>query len=183
MSIVQDRGGAWNIVVAQVPKDKRDALAIFETHVRRASDKNARRSTLMDDDLRRDGPSISHSPLSGNRDRRLDGGDLSHLLGRRVFGGDHAGEAPLATLLGLSRKFIRTGAPAERAGLLRALRNEGHVDVSAPAYDRDIEALRSYSDAQRIRLQKHTRLALDGGIPIPRDCLDPLLMAIQRGAC
>jgi hypothetical protein len=174
-----DHGGVWDVVIAQAPGDRRDALALFETHVRRAW---ARRmaSPLAGDAL------VAMARLfhiqrfaedaSGTTWR-----ETSHLLGRRLFGGDDAGDAPMAALLGLSRKFIRTGAPVDRAGLLRALRAEGHVDVSAPAYDKDIAALLAYSDDERSRLRKHTCLPLGEGIPVQRDCLEPLLDAVAGG--
>ncbi len=175
-----DHGGVWDTVVALVPDDKRDALVLFEAHVRAAWAKHATQAATGDD-------LMAMARLFRIRrfpENATDPGwrDASHLLGRRLFAGDHAGEAPLASLLGLSRKFIRSGAPVDRGGLLRSLRAEGHVDVSAPAYDRDIAALVAYSDDERKRLQKHTCLALAGGIPIPRDCLDPLLVAIERGS-
>ena len=175
-----DHGGVWDVVIAQAPGDRRDALALFETHVRRAW---ARRmaSPLAGDAL------VAMARLFHIQQFAEDASgttwrETSHLLGRRLFGGDDAGDAPMAALLGLSRKFIRTGAPVDRAGLLRALRAEGHVDVSAPAYDKDIAALLAYSDDERSRLCKHTCLPLGEGIPVQRDCLEPLLDAVAGGS-
>jgi len=175
-----DHGGVWDTVIAQVPDDKRDALTLFETHVRTAWTNHAT-EPLTSDDL------VAMARLFRIRRFAEDATeaewrDASHLLGRRLFGSDQAGASPLTALLGLSRKFIRTGAPVDRVGLLRALRSEGHVDVSAPAYDKDIASLLAYSEYERVRLRKHTRLPIDNGIPIIRDCLDPLLAATEEGS-
>lgn len=175
-----DMGGAWASVIEQVPNEKRDALLLFEAHIRRAWASRSK-APLTDDDL------VAMAHLFRIHRFAEDGTsatwrDASHLLGRRVFGSDPAGEAPMTTLMALSRKLIRTGAPVDRAGLLRVLRAEGHSDVSAPGYDKDIAALRAYSDYERKRLSKHMRLPLGEGIPIYRDCLDPLLTAVEQGS-
>ena len=175
-----DHGGVWTSVIAQAPGDRRNALALFEAQVRMAWVSRSP-SVLTDDDL------VTMARLF--RIQRFaedatsaDWRGTSHLLGRRLFGVDEAGEAPMAALLGASRKFIRTGAPVDRSGLLRALRAEGHIDVAAPAYDEDIAALREYSVDERKRLSKHTRLPLAGGIPIERECREPLLEAATGGS-
>jgi len=107
---------------------------------------------------------------------------LGHLLGARLYGGEHAGAGPLTTVLATCRELIRTGAPADRAGLLRTLRAEGRIDVSAPAFDKDIAKIQAHSVAELERLNKHTRLPLGDGIPIPRDCLAPVTDAIANGS-
>ena len=175
-----DHGGVWVPVIAQAPDDRRHALSVFEAHVRAAWAVRTPLALTADD-------IVAMARLF--RIRRFvedttgaTWREMSHLLGRRLFGRDEAGEAPLAALLGVSRKSIRTGAPVDRAGLLRALRAEGHIDVSAPAYDKDIAALRAYSDNERKRLRKHTRLPLGDGIPIHRECLAPLLDATAGGS-
>lgn len=175
-----DHGGVWDTVIAQVPQDKRDALALFEAHVR-AAWASHRTDSPASDDL------VALARLF--RIRRFaedatsaDWRETFQLLGRRLFGGEEAGEAPMAALLGLTRKFISTGAPVDRGGLLRALRAVGHVDVTSPAYDQDIATLLAYSCEERKRLRKHTRLPLGDGIPVHRDCLEPLLTAVHGGS-
>jgi hypothetical protein len=175
-----DHGGVWDVVIAQVSNDKRRALILFETHIR-AAWANHRTEPLADDDL------VAMSRLFRIRRFAEDATgagwrEASQLLGRRLFGSDQAGEAPMIALLGLSRKFIRSGAPVDRSGLLRALRAEGHVDISAPAYDKDVAAVLTYSTNERARLRKHTRLPVAGGILIGRDCLNPLQHAASGGS-
>lgn len=174
-----DKGGTWPVVVAKLPDAGNDALKKFETLVVAAW------------------PVERPSPPSGDDLVRLarvfrivrfseDGGpgwaDLAHLLGRRLYGSDDAGDAPMAALLAICRDLIRTGAPADRNGLLRALRAEGHIEVSAPAFDKDIATLKAYSDQERQRLSKHARLPLGDGIPIVRSCLKPLVQAVADGS-
>lgn len=175
-----DHGGVWDVVIAQVPNDKRDALNLFESHVRRAwASRGA--LPLTGDDL----VAMARLFRVGRFAENASGAtwrETSHLLGRRLFGGEDAGAAPMDALLGLSRGFIRTGAPVDRGGVLRALRGKGHVDISAPAYNKDIAALLAYSAGERGRLKKHTCLPLGEGIPIQRDCLGALLAATGGGS-
>lgn len=175
-----DHGGSWDAVMAQLPDDRRAALELFETHVRAAWEGVAK-TTLASNDL------VAMARLF--RIRRFpetpaanEWRSAAQLLGRRLYGGDEAGEAPMAYLLAFTRRAIQTGAPADRHGLLRSLRAAGHIDVAAPAYDHDINALLAYSGEERQRLKKHTVLPLDGAAPIPRDCLQPLMAATTGGS-
>ena len=175
-----DYGGSWDSIFTQVPNDKRSALALFKSHVLAAAATSPGR-LLSDEDL------VALARLFHVRRFSEDatGSEwrvASHQLGRCLFGSDEAGEAPLTALLGLSRKFILTGAPVDRGGLLRALRGEGHIDVSAPGFDKDVAAVLAYSEYERNRLRKHTCLPLGDGIPILRECLDPLFVAVQGGS-
>jgi hypothetical protein len=175
-----DHGGSWAAVLADVPGDKRRALSLFESHVRAGWPSDAAQPPTVDDfvALARLLRIRRFAEQSNDQDWR----SASHLIGRRLFGGDEAGEAPMTALLGLSRRLIRSGAPVDRSGLLRALRAEGHIDVSAPNYDRDIATVLAYSQHERNRLGKHTRLPLNEGIPIHRDCMDPLIVAVTAGS-
>lgn len=175
-----DHGGTWDAVLAEAPEDKRAALELFATHVRGAWAERATEPLTGDDlvamarlfRIRRFAEAVTDEPWT----------NAAHLLGRRLFGADDAGEAPMRDLLGISRRLIRSGAPADRAGLLRSLRELGHADVVAPGYQKDVAALLAYSTSEQDRLRKHTRLPLDGGIPIERNCLDPLLRAAEGGS-
>lgn len=175
-----DHGGAWNDVIAQVAGKKREALARFEAHVRKSWTSH---STLP--------PGVNDlaSLAKMFRVRRFprdsstaEWQELARVLGRSLFGGEQAGEAPMRTLLGVCHKLIETGAPANRDGLLRGLRAAGHVDVTAPGYEQDLAALVRYSNNERRRLKKHTRLPLGDGIPIHRACVDPLVIAMEGGS-
>lgn len=175
-----DHGGVWAEVTVRSTKEARDALNLFETHVRAAWPVYVK-APLEAGDL------VSLARLFQIRrfpeDVTSDGWrNAAHLLGRALYGADGAGEAPLSSLLGLSRTYIRTGAPVDRIGITRGLRAAGHLDVSAPGYDRDVEVLRAYSREERRRLSKHMSLPIDGGIPIARDCLAPLRAAAETGS-
>jgi hypothetical protein len=174
-----DKGGTWPSVVAKLPGAGNDALKKFETLVVAAWSAGSPLPPSGDDLVRLARVfRIVRFPEDGGSGWA----ELAHLLGRRLYGGDHAGDAPMAALLAICRDLIRTGAPADRNGLLRALRAEGHIDVSAPTFDKDIATLKAYSNQERQRLNKHTRLPLGGGIPITRDCLKPLAQAVAHGS-
>ncbi|SDF30000.1 hypothetical protein SAMN04488504_1294 [Myxococcus virescens] len=175
-----DHGGVWDEVNARATSEVRSALQLFEAHVRSAW------------------PTALNGPL--------DAGDLvelarlfqirrfpedatseawrttAHLLGRSLYGSESAGEGPMAALLGLCRRLIRTGAPVERAGVMRGLRSAGHIDVASPGFDSDIQAVLTYSSKEQERLRKHMSLPIDNGIPITRDCLLPLQAAAESGS-
>ncbi|HEX5754421.1 MAG TPA: hypothetical protein VFZ09_50020 [Archangium sp.] len=175
-----DHGGAWGDVIARATAEGRDALTLFETHVQAAWPTHVN-APLEAEDL------VSLARLFQIRRFPEDATSEAwrtgvHILGRSLYGSDGAGEAPMATLLGLSRQFIRTGAPVDRAGVLRGLRAAGHVDISAPGFDKDIEILLAYSREEQRRLSKHMSLPIDGGIEIPRDCLAPLRAAAESGS-
>jgi hypothetical protein len=138
-----DHGGVWDTVVAEAPGDRQDALTLFESHIRRAWTSRMS-SRLNGDDLAAMARLFRIARFAENATAAV-WLETSHLLGRRVFGGDDAGVEPMDTLLALSRGLIRTGAPVDRGGLLRALRGKGHIDISAPAYNKDIAALLAYS--------------------------------------
>src|SRR5271165_2654979 len=87
----------------------------------------------------------------------------SNLVGSRLFGREDAGGAPTLALLNTVRQLIRSGAAADRAGLVRALRAAGHADTRAPGFDEDVKALRKYSKEECKRLIRHTTLPIDHG--------------------
>lgn len=175
-----DAGGTWSAVIAQLPMARRDALVLFEEHVR-AAWSTREPDGPSDDDLVAMARLFRISRFSEPPDGaewRL----AKHLLGERLYGGPDRGEQPMLALLDISRRAIRSGAPQDRDGLLRSLRSAGHAEVSAPGFDEDIAAVLAYSTQERIRLRKHTLLPLDGIEPIERDCLKPLLNAARDGS-
>jgi len=175
-----DHGGSWPDVIAQVSGERGTALARFESLVRSAWTASTG-PPITDDDLMALARMfrVRRFPADATQTGWR---EAAHLLGRRVFGGEQAGAPPMAALLGLSRILIQTGAPANRAGLLRTLRAQGHIDVSAPGYEQDIAALLKHSNEERQRLSKHMRLPLGNGVLIQRDCLEPLFAAVADGS-
>lgn len=175
-----DAGGTWPAVLALLSAARREALALFEDHVRAAWAKRDPTGP-SDDDLvamaRLFRIARFSEPAEGAEWRLA-----SHLLGGRLYGSADKGEQPMLALLDISRRAIRSGAPQDRNGLLRSLRSAGHPEVAAPGFDKDIAAVLAYSTHERERLRKHTVLPLDGIAPIERDCLRPLLSAAKDGS-
>lgn len=175
-----DAGGTWAAVTALLPVARREALALFEDHVRTAW---ATREPIgpSDDDLvamaRLFRIARFPEPAKGAEWRLA-----SHLLGGRLYGSADKGEQPMFALVDICRRAIRSGAPQDRNGLLRSLRSAGHPEIAAPGFDADIAAILAYSTQERERLKKHTVLPLDGIAPIERDCLRPLLSAARDGS-
>jgi hypothetical protein len=108
--------------------------------------------------------------------------EASRLLGSRLYGAEGAGDAPLRDLKGIIRGMIGSGAPANRAGLLRELRRLGHNDVGAADYTADLERLSAVTEAELARLDGHTRLPIGGGIPIARASDGALGAAVDTGS-
>ncbi|WP_225410018.1 hypothetical protein [Stigmatella hybrida] len=175
-----DYGGVWDEVNARATAEAQRALQVFETHVRSAWPNDL--NTPLDV-----GDLVELARLFQIRRFPEDTTSeawrtTAQLLGRSLYGSEGIGEGPIDTLLGLSRRFMRTGAPIDRTGLLRGLRSAGHVDVSSPGFDKDIKKLFTYSHEERERLRKHKSLPIDDGIPILRDCLAPLRAAAESGS-
>jgi hypothetical protein len=175
-----DLGGDWTRTKGQRNAAQRTALLAFETIVTSAW-KGARKVAPTDADLAdmaRTFHVVRFSMDEGDADWR----DASRLLGRHLYGDEAAGDAPLRDLRGIMRDLIGNGAPADRKGLLRALRCRGHVDVGAARYDRDVARLRAVTDAELARLDIHGKLPLAGGITITRQSDEPLKAAIASGS-
>ncbi len=175
-----DMGGQWQEVVDRVAENQRNALNIFANHVRGAW-RATTGSEAADQDLvdlarlfrvRRFGEDLTSS----------DWREASNLIGSRLFGGEEAGGAPTLALLNVVRQLIRSGAAADRTGLVRALRTAGHADTCAPGFDDDVERLRKYSKEECERLARHTRLPIGGGVPLNRRCLPALGAAVDDGS-
>lgn len=175
-----DLGGQWTATKTQRNTAEREALDLFETHVRVAWS-SLSTTPPTDDELvtmARLFKVVRFSMDEGQDNWR----EASHLLGRRLYGSEANGDAPLRALITVVRGLIGSGAPADRLGLLRALRAQGHNDIGAPDYDVDLAHLSAATEAELARLSEHTRLPIGSGIPIPRQSDHPLAAAIEAGS-
>jgi len=175
-----DFGGSWATTKAGRSSTKRDALDLFETHARTAWATHSA-TAPTDDEL------VTMARLFRIVRFSMDEGEdnwreASRLLGARLYGAEAAGDAPLRELKGIIRGMIGSGAPADRAGLLRELRRLGHNDVGAADYTTDLERLSAATEAELTRLLGHTRLPIAGGIPIARASDGPLGSAVDTGS-
>ena len=175
-----DSGGDWQEVINRVAENQRSALTIFADHARVAW-RTAAGSDAADQDL------VNLARLFRIRRFGVDrtSGDwreASNLVGSRLFGAENVGEPPTLALLNTVRQLIRSGAAADRPGLVRALRAAGHADTRAPGFDEDVAALRKYSKEECERLARHTRLPIGAGIPLIRGCLPSLNAAMGGGS-
>jgi hypothetical protein len=175
-----DRGGDLRQVKARMNQQQRAAIDVFEAHARKAwtdmtgappSEENLLELARLFH--------VSRFDVGlGGRDWR----EGSRILGARLFGREESGNAPIADLLETVRSLIRSGAPADRIGLLRSIRAAGHDDTHAPVYERDITRLHELSEEECRRLHRHTVLPIGDGVPIPRDCLTPLSSVVKEGS-
>ena len=173
-------GGDWPTTKAQRNQKQQEALAAFES-VARAAWPAKTAGPIGDDDLVAMARLFRIERFSmeeGGHDWR----EASRLLGRHLYGSDHAGEAPLRDLKGIVRELIGSGAPADRNGLLRALRAKGHVDVGAPRFDDDVQRLRAHTADELARLKSFTQLPLGGGVTLARTSDAPLTVAMRAGS-
>ncbi|HEX8239505.1 MAG TPA: hypothetical protein VF574_07185 [Allosphingosinicella sp.] len=175
-----DLGGSWATTKAGRSSAERDALDLFETHTRTAWATHS--ATAPTDDelvtMARLFRIVRFSMNEGEDNWR----EASRLLGSRLYGAEAAGDAPLRELKGIIRGMIGSGAPADRAGLLRELRRLGYNDVGAADYTADLERLSAETEAELTRLLGHTRLPIAGGIPIARASDGPLGSAVDTGS-
>lgn len=175
-----DFGGGWAATRAQRNSAERTALNAFETIATRTW--TAHQSASPQDEDLADSARIFRIARFTMDEGDSDWREASRLLGRHLFGAETAGEAPLRDLLGIMRGLIGSGAPADRAGLLRALRRRGHHDVGAPGFEADLARLRAVTDSELARLAVHGRLPLGAGVPITRESDAPLIAAILTGS-
>lgn len=108
--------------------------------------------------------------------------EAAALIGSKLLGDEAAGVAALAWFEQVVDLMTRTGAPADRPGLVQRLRNAGFSDTRSPGYDADIEVLVSRTSAELGRLARHARLATSQHAPIPRECMAALGDAIEGGS-
>lgn len=175
-----DHGGSWATTVPQRNQGERRALGLFQSIATPAW--MASLSTPPGDsdlvDMARTFRISRFSMDEGHADWR----EVSRILGRRVFGDEAAGDAPLRDLKAIMRDLIESGAEADRPGLLRALRLRGHADIASPDFNADIERLASATQAELARLALHTRLPIDGGVALVRESDAPMDAAIATGS-
>ncbi|SDG90570.1 hypothetical protein [Janthinobacterium sp. YR213] len=175
-----DSGGSWAVTCGERNQAERAALDLLEAAVKPVW--TALRGMEPQDadlvDLARIFHVARFSMDEGDRDWR----EASQLLGRHLYGGDSNGDAPLRDLKGIVRGLISSGAPADRTGLLRTLRQRGHNDTGVPGFDADIARLRDATSNELARLAVHGALPLGVGISIARECSDLLFTAIRDGS-
>jgi len=175
-----DLGGSWASTKAGRSADVRHALEVFAQHAKTAW---ATHSPVppTDDDLAmmaRLFRIVRFSMNEGEDNWR----EASRLIGGQLFGSEAAGDAPLRDLKSIIRGMIGSGAPADRAGLLRELRRLGHNDVGAADYTGDCGRLTAATDAELARLAGNARLPIAGGILIARVSDRPLSAAVDTGS-
>ena len=175
-----DVGGQWAVTHTQRNQAQRDALNVFASIATAAWTSHCGAAPGEGDlvDLARVFHVARFTMDEGDSDWR----ESSRLLGRHLFGRDDAGDAPLRDLKGIVRELIGSGAPADRDGLLRALRRRGHLDVGAPGFEADVARLRAVTDTEFARLSNHSHLPLGEGVPITRESDAPLVEAILAGS-
>ncbi|WP_234879227.1 ATP-binding protein [Sinorhizobium americanum] len=175
-----DTGGTWTAVKSQRSQVEADALDLFETHARAAC-VDLSVAPPSDDELvtmARLFKIVRFSTDEGEDNWR----EASRVLGSRVYSSETAGDTPLRDLKTIVRGLIGSGAPADREGLLRALRALGHNDTRAPGYDADLARVSAVTDAELTRLAGHTCLPIAGGTPVPRQSDGPMAAAIATGS-
>lgn len=175
-----DLGGSWSVTKSQRNVAQRSALDALEAIVNAAWTSHLGAPPTDGDlaDMARSFHVARFSMDEGDADWR----EASRLLGRHLYGGDAAGDAPLRGLLSTMRDLIGSGAPADRNGLLTALRRLGHVDTGAPRFEEDVSRLRSTTDAELKRLAAHGRLPVGDGVTITRESNAHMRAAIALGS-
>lgn len=175
-----DAGGDWVTVYAQLSDSRKKALDIFRAHTAKAW-----RAQTQDDLSDPQAVALARIFRIARFDVDEGGADwreAARTMGQRVFAEAQAGARPLSALLNTTRTLIRNGAPADRAGLLRELRRAGHEDKLSPQFDADIDALKSWTQTELHRLQRHQRLPIGQGLQINRDCMPELRDAAAGGS-
>ncbi len=175
-----DVGGRWVDAEGRLNQSQTRALKVFETCVRDAWNKGTL-GPLTEDDL----VSLARLFHIARFDVNQDGCDwreAARVIGSRLFGREEVGAAALDALYKTVRKLIRSGATADRRGLIGAIRAEGLDDTQSPSFDHDIKHLRALSRDEVDRLARHGRLPISGGIPILRECMASLKEAAESGS-
>ncbi|MEJ1165551.1 hypothetical protein V9K97_17720 [Variovorax sp. CCNWLW186] len=175
-----DLGGGWAVTKNKRNAAQRSALGALEAIVNAAwtTHRGAQPTDADLADMARSFHVARFSMDEGGADWR----EASRLLGRHLYGGDAAGDAPLRDLRGIMRDLIGSGAPADRNGLLNALRRRGHVDIGAPRFEDDVARLRAATGAELGRLASHGKLPVGSGVTITRESDAPMAAAIASGS-
>lgn len=108
--------------------------------------------------------------------------EAARLIGVGLLGNEGAGAAALASFQQTVNHMTRSGAPADRLGLMQRLRAAGFVDIRSPGYDDDLQRLAAKTESEIQRLLRHTRLRTSPETPIPRRCMAALAEAIDAGS-
>lgn len=175
-----DLGGSWVTTKASRSSVERNALDLFETHAR--TEWATHLATPPTDDELTTMARLFRIVRFSMNESEDNWREASCLIGARLFGAEASGDAPLRGLKGIIRGMIGSGAPADRAGLLRELRRLGHNDVGAADYTADLERLSAATEAELERLAGHTRLPIASGLPIARASDGPLGAAVDTGS-
>jgi len=175
-----DMGGSWTVTKNQRNAAQRSALDALETIVTAAW--TTHRGVLPTDGDLADMARSFHVARFSMDEGQADWREASRLLGRNLYRCEAEGEAPLRDLRGIMRDLIRSGAPADRNGLLNALRRRGHVDTGAPRFEDDLAQLQAATNAELRRLAPHGMLPVGGGITITRESDGPMAAAIASGS-
>ena len=175
-----DTGGTWPEVYARVSKSQRSALDILRGHAN--TEWAVQRGVAARDDELASLAMLLHIVRFDASDTGSDLRECARIVGSRLFGREEAGSAPVESLNGIVRRLVRSGAPADKGGLLRLLRAAGHEDLRAPMFDADIARLTERTQIEVARLERHSRLSIDGGVAIPRGCMPTLKAAAEDGS-
>lgn len=173
-----DLGANW-AAAARLSQHEKDALEIFAQHASRAWRLETGEAPT-DDDLARLARlfHISRFDVAPGGDQTR---EVAGALAMRLVGEADAAAQTIATLTGIVRRMIGSGAPATRDGLMRALRRDGVVDRRHPVYDADLQRLNTWTQDELRRLRRHTMLPIGDGVPIARACAAALGAALTGG--
>lgn len=175
-----DAGGEWTDAYTRLSDNRKRALDVFRAHTGKAW-----RERFQDDLSDEQAVALARMFRIARFDIDEGGADwreAARTIGQRVFAEENAGDGPLLALLNTCRTLMRNGAQADKPGLLRELRRAGHEDKLAPQFDADIAALKSWTQAELHRLQRHQRLPIGRGLQIDRDCMPELREAVAGGS-
>lgn len=175
-----DTGGTWPEVYARVSESQRSALDILRAHA--DAEWSVQRGVVAPDDELARLAMLLHIVRFDASDNGSDLRECTRIVGTRLFGREEAGSTPVESLNGIVRRLVRSGAPADKEGLLRLLRAAGHEDLHSPMFDADIARLTNRTQTEVARLERHSRLSIDGGVAIPRGCMPALKAAAEDGS-
>lgn len=175
-----DTGGTWAEIYARVNHSQRDALDTLRTHA--GAEWSIRLGAAVPENELARLASLLHivrfDVFEGGSDQR----EAISIVGAALFGREDAGSAPVDALNAIVRRLVRSGAPADRGGVLQLLRAAGHQDLHAPGFDNDIARLTERTQTEVARLERHSQLPIEGGLAIARACMPALRLAAEDGS-
>ena len=175
-----DLGASWTDAMERVSAKQAAALGVLAESVR-AAWKSASAGTPTEADLATLARLLRIVRFAVD-DSGVDRREAAGLIGSKLLGDEGAGIAALASLGQVVDWMTRTGAPADRANLLKRLRSTGFADTRSPGYDHDIQRLVAKTASELARLARHARLPTSPTAPIPRECMPALAEAIAGGS-